>query len=406
MNLTYDAIAADGARVRDSLQANSIKEAVESLRRRGLLVTSIEQSPEAKVDRKATTLRINPKTVHLRIKQLMMFTRQMAMLLKSGSSVVPAIIAVSKQMKRPEHRRMLEMMRDELEEGKPLADCLQRFPRCFDASYCAVIAAAESSATMPEMFEQLAAMVGKRRSMQNRVIGALVYPALLCGLSINIMGVMFFFVIPRFAEMFKTLDVPLPQSTKVMMVIANGLRSGWYVVALGIVILVGAVIFLVRSDVGRQWLSNVQTRIIIVGVLMSRLIQARLFRIVGTLLEAHVGLLDALALARGVTRNDQFQGLLDRIEDAVSRGDSISSAMDRGKLINASIIQAIRTGEQSGRMGEAITYAADVMDEENSELLGTLTRLVEPVILILMGVVVGTVAISLFMPLLDMTAAV
>jgi len=406
MNLTYDAIAADGARVRDSLQANSVKEAIESLRRRGLLVTSIEPAPEAKVDRRATTQRINPNTVHLRIKQLMMFTRQMAMLLKSGSSVVPAIIAVSKQMKRPEHRRMLEMMRDELEEGKPLAECLQRFPRSFDASYCAVIAAAESSATMPEMFEQLATMVNKRRSMQNRVIGALVYPALLCGLSVNIMGVMFFFVIPRFAEMFQSLDVPLPQSTKIMMAMANGLRSGWYLVAIAIGGLIATAVFLIRSDMGRQWLSNIQTRVFVVGILMSRLIQARLFRIVGTLLQAHVGLLDALTLARGVTRNDQFHRLLDRIEEAVAKGDSISSAMDRGNLINASIVQAIRTGEQSGRMGEAITYAADVMDEENSELLGTLTRLVEPVILILMGVVVGTVAISLFMPLLDMTAAV
>lgn len=407
MNLTYEAIASDGSRVNDHLQAASVKEGIESLRRRGLMVTRIEPDHSHHADEPVLDVKgLSPNRVKWSNKQLMMFTRQMAMLLRAGSSLVPAIIAVSKQMRRLEHRRMMEVIREDLEEGKTLADAIRRFPRCFDVSYCAVIAAGESSATLPDMFERLGQMVNKKRSMQNRVVGALIYPALLITLSVAIMCVMMFFVMPRFAKMFESLAVELPASTKMLLNSANTIRSHWYVIAIVVAALAGCLVYLFRSKRGQQWLSDVQTRIFLVGRLMSRLIQAKTFRILGTLLEARVGLLDALVLARGVTRNSEFQAFFDRIDEAVTKGDSISAAMDQVRLINPSIVQAIRTGEQSGQLGEAITYAADIIDDENTELLNTLTRLVEPAILIFMGVVVGIVAISLFMPLFDMTSAV
>ena len=407
MNLTFEAIASDGARVRDCLEAVSVKEGIDSLRKRGLMVIRIEPDASRQpADRTATQADSDSARVKLPVKQLMLITRQLAMLLKSGSALVPAIVSVSRQMCRPEHRRMLEIIREDLEAGRPLTESLRRFPRCFDVAYCAVVAAGESSATLPEMFERLAGSVGKRRSMQNRIIGALIYPALLIMLSANIMAVMLFFVVPRFAVMFENLSVELPRSTKFMLAASSMMQSYWYVAVLVIAAAVSGAIYLVRSPRGLQWASNMQTRVFILGRLMSRLIQAKTFRILGTLLEARVGLLDALELARGVTRNRQFQDLYERIDEAVTNGESVSGVLEGTSLINPAIVQAIRTGEQSGRLGEAITFAADVVDEENTELLNTLTRLVEPVILIVMGLVVGTVAVSLFMPLFDMTAAV
>jgi len=310
------------------------------------------------------------------------------------------------QMKYPDHRRMLDLMTEDLEQGVTLTDSLRKYPRSFDAAYCAVVAAGESSAMLPEMFGQLATIIGKRRIMRNKIIGALVYPALLMVLSVAILSVMMFFVVPRFAGMFSSLGVELPLTTKMIMDAAQGLRQSWIIIlALVAAVVIGAV-YLLKADRGRQILANVQIRVPVVGRLMSRLIQGRSFRVLGMLLEAHVGLLEALDLARRVTGNDRFQLLYSRLQDSVTSGESVSGPVEQCGLVSPSIVQAIRTGEQSGRLGESITYVADVLDEENAELLTAVTKLIEPLVLIVMGLIVGAVAISLFMPLFDMTSAV
>lgn len=349
---------------------------------------------------------INPASITMPAGQLMLFTRQMAMLLTSGSGIVPALTAIGPQMRSLQHRAMLEAIRSDLEEGLTLTDALSRYPRAFDASYCAVVAAGESSARLPQMFARLALIVGKRRAMRNRVIGSLIYPALLICLSVKIMAVMLFFVVPRFAGMFTTLGVEVPVTTRLLLQLAGALRGYWYLFALALAAVISGVVYIVRSDKGRQFVADVQIRIPLLGRLVSRLIQAQTFRILGMLLEARVGLLEALDLARGVTRNQRFQELYSTMCDSVTRGDSISAALDAHNLISPTIIQAVRTGEQSGRLGEAISYTADVLDEENTELLAVVTKLIEPLVLIVMGIIVGAVAIALFMPLFDMTSAV
>jgi len=405
VNLTYEAINAEGKQIRDVLAASSVDDGVEQLRRQGMFVTHITPQDEESAARSAHSS-ASLHNISLSTKQLVLFTRQMAMLLKSGSALAPALASIAKQMKRIEHRRMVEQIREELEEGNTLADAVKRFPRTFDPSYCAVIAAGESSATLPEMFARLADIVGKRRSMQNRIVGAMIYPTLLVFLSIKILGVMMFFVVPRFAGMFGSLGVDLPASTKIMLSSSALLRAHWYIPIGVLAAVVSGIVFLVRRASGQQLMADIQIRIPLIGRLMSRLIQAKTFRVLGMLLEARVGLLEALSLASRVTRNRAFQKLYGDLDDAVSRGESIASTLEISHQIDPSIVQAVRTGEQSGRLGESISYVADVLDEDNTELLNTLTRLVEPMILIVMGLIVGIVAVSLFMPLFDMTAAV
>lgn len=164
--------------------------------------------------------------------------------------------------------------------------------------------------------------------------------------------------------------------------------------------------FAIRSARGRQWITDVTPRIPVVGKLISGLIQGETFRVLGMLMEAHVGVLEAIELVRGVTSNKRFQQLYDGMESEVTSGGSISVALETSGLISPAICHAVRTGEESGQLGSAATYVADVLDEDNTELIDTLTKLVEPAILIVMGFVVGSVAVSLFMPLFDMTSAV
>jgi type IV pilus assembly protein PilC len=143
-----------------------------------------------------------------------------------------------------------------------------------------------------------------------------------------------------------------------------------------------------------------------IGRLASGLIQGQVFRTLGMLIEARVSVLESLDLARRATNNDRFQQMFDRIENAVTGGASFSDTMEASGLIDPAVCQAVRTGEESGNLGGAMSYAADVLDEDNTELVHTVTRLLEPVIIIVMGLIVGVVAVSLFMPLFDITTMV
>ena len=406
MNLTYEAIDGSGRNVTDVVEAPSVREAVESLRGKGLFVTHIARAKVEQIQQRLAAASSELSRVRFSLRQLVMFTRQMAMLLASGSAVVPALNALNRQIKDVRQRAVIRQIVADLEEGHTFADALRKYPAVFDSSYCAVIAAGEASAMLSPMFTKLAGIMGKRKAMRNKVLGAITYPALLILLCVGIVNVLLFFVIPRFGDMFDTLGVALPASTQTMLVLSGWLREWWSVPAgLGVVAIIAGV-YLVKSPAGRQVLSDAQIQVPLIGRVMSRLIQAELLRVLGMLIEAKVGVLDALDLARGVTRNRRYGLLCDEVEEAVTSGNSISQAMEKSELLDAGICQAVRTGEESGSLGGAISYVADVLDEENSELIDVVTKLIEPVILIGMGVVVGVVAISLFMPLFDITAAV
>lgn len=403
MILTYEAVDSRGRTSSDSVEAASKQEAVAQLRREGLFVMSIAEGAGRAVA--SDFLRAGDRRDRLPLAVLVMFTRQMTMMLRSGSSVVPAVSAIRRQMKNPAHAAIFDKMIADLEDGVTLTDALRQHPRTFDAVYCAVVAAGEASASLPKMFERLAGSVSKRRALRNKILGSLAYPVLLICMSTSILFSLLFFVVPRFNDMFIQLDVEAPASTKILLAFSAFLASHWLLVLVAVCVIVGGATVGLMSRRGRQWRSNVQIRIPIVGRLRSRLIQGEVFRTMGTLLEARVGVLESLELVRESTQNDRFQALFARIEETVTSGGNLSTACEESGLVEPYICQAIQTGESSGCIGEALLFSSDILDETNSELLSTVMKLLEPVILIAMGFVVGSVAISLFLPLFDLTAA-
>ncbi len=405
MNLTYQALDPSGKRVTDVIEAGDVREAVEKLRRSGLLVTEI--TPAASKPRAAPARgRRRAADARLTLKPLLFLTKQMAMLLKSGAGVVPALTAVRRQLRKPGHIAIVNQLISDLEQGAPLADAMGKHPRSFEPSYRAVIAAGEASATLPDMFERLCGILGRRRALRNKIIGALAYPAFLTFLCTKVLLVLLLFVIPRFAGMFETLRLDLPASTEFLLHVSTSLRAYWEWLVVGAGTFIIAITVGLASAAGRQFLINVQTEVPLFGRLASRLIQGQLFRTLGTLIECRVGLLEALELCRGVTSNARFQKLIHDIEGSVTAGDQISAALMRSGFISPSIYYSVHTGEESGNLGPAISFCAQSLEDDNAELIGTITRLFEPMILLIMGLVVGTVAVSLFLPLFDMTAAI
>ena len=406
MIVEYTAVDRAGRQVSDTVDAADVRSAVDTLRKKSMFVTHAAEKHDGAPRPTARAVRHKGQQVKLSIRQLTMFTRQMAMLLTSGSGVVPALQSIAKQFEKPAPRQMVRQLCTDLEEGNTLAEALRKFPRTFDSTYCALVAAGEASATLTEMFTRLAKIIGKRRAMRNKAMGAMAYPTLLSALSVNILGVLMFFVLPRFKDMFKTLNVPLPGTTQLMLIVADFARTYWYGVLAAMLAAGFGIVTFAVSDRGRTWLSNLLLHVPILGKLMSGLIQGETFRVLGMLIEARISVLESIDLVRGVTGNRRFQQLYESMENDISGGGSISQSLERSGLISAGICQAIHTGEDSGQLGVSMNYVADILDEDNTELINTVTKLVEPLILIVMGVVVGFVAVSLFLPLFDVTSAI
>lgn len=403
MKLAYKGIDSAGVSVSDVIEAASISQAVESLHEQGLFVTDITESDgRAKkvVSRRAPA---KPKSARLKIGELLFFTRQMAMLLRAGSPVVPALVAIGKQMKGPAGT-VINGIRGDMEGGRGLADSMREFSSSFPATYVAVIGAGEMSANLPDMFTRLASLVSGKREIRNRVLAATAYPALLICLSASIVTTMVVFVVPRFKSLFASLNSPLPTSTRIMFATSQALREHWPWAVGAAVVIVCSMLVVCKSRAGRRWLCDVQTRLPLVGKLLTRLMVAQMYRVLGLLLESRVGLMESLTLSGRISDNRDYQALQATMIAAVESGSRLGEAMQQSKLISPSIAQAVGIGEESGNLDQAMLFVADVMDEENAQLISAITKLIEPLILIVMGFVVGGIALSLFVPLFDLAA--
>ncbi len=406
MILTYDAIDESGHESTATIDSPNQRQAVEQLRHKGLYVTRITESSDKGPGRKSRFLRSGVLSGRLPIKLLAQTTRQMSMLLRAGSGIVPAFQSLQRQMTKPSHAALIGQVVADLEDGQTLTETLRRHPRTFDGVYCAIVAAGEASGALAEMFARLSLIVGKTRAMRKKILGALAYPALLMAMCSQIFLVLLFFVLPRFNGMFIQLGVETPAMTQAMLTTGDILRSYWPIIA-GVLLAGGmALAWTFTQDGGRQWASDAQLRIPIVGRLRGRLIQGQVLRTLGMLLESRVNLLEAVELTRQSTRNRRFQNMFDGLEEAVTSGGRLSTAFEESRLVEPYICQAIHTGEDAASLGEAMTFCADILDETNEEYVNVVTKLLEPAILIVMGFVVGAVAISLFIPLFDMTSAI
>lgn len=403
MNITYDAVDREGRKLSASLDAPSVRDALEELHRKGLFVTKVRERRETVVER----VSVGPAAADgLPIGTLAVFTRQMAMLLRAGTGVVPAMQAIRRQMRRASHRVLIGQIISDVEGGLPLAEALRKRPRAFDPVYCAAVSAGEASGTLDRMYERLAAIVGKRRAIRNKVLGALTYPCVLILLCASILSIILFFVLPRFAAMFKQLSVETPMVTRILLGIGAYLRTNWPYVVGALILSVSAIVWVGVSSPGRRLLADAQLYVPLYGRLRAKLLLAQILRTMGMLLQSGVAVLETIELLRSTTQNRRFLVLFNQMIADVTGGGLVSNALQYAPHVDPLMQQAVRTGEESGELAGSLLYCADVLDESNGELLNTLTKLIEPLILITMGIIVGGVAISLFVPLFDLTSAI
>jgi len=421
MKLAYEAFDKTGQKVSDVIEAVGIAEATEDLRKQDLFVADITPVKGSSGPRKkrrrggGDTAAVGTQIGSLvkvpvrgtktrKLKTLAMFTRQLYVLVSSGTTLVQALSALERQIKDPGWRSAVGNVRAALEGGSSLSDALALRPDCFDSVYCHMIAAGESSGELAGMLDRLAELTHKRLHVRSAIQGAMIYPCLLSVMAISVLVLLMVFVIPRFAELFDSLDAPQPPSTAVLVAASDIARNYWWALITGIVVVIVGLKTYFRSDGGRRAYDTFVLRLPKIGGIVRNFATARIVRMLGVLLESRVPVLEALTLTGDTTSNIHYAELLKRAERAVAQGQEISSVLGDTDLITPAVYEATRSGEKSGQVGPLLLNLAEFLDEENEVTLKALTSIIEPVILIVMGLLVGFVALSMFMPLFDVTS--
>jgi len=404
MRLAYVAFDRSGRRVTDTIDAAGAGAAAEILRRQGLFVTEVTAQAEAQRARQAAGPRKARGSRSRRLKDLAILARQLHALVSCGTPLVQALTALERQTKRGPWRDCLGDVRAKVEEGLPMSVAIDGHPAYFDSVCRSLIAAGESSGTLPAMLDRLAAMTRKEVHVRSAITGAMAYPTLLLVVAAAVMAVMLIVVIPKFGDLFTSLHVALPPTTAMLVALSGWLEAWWWAVVVSVVALVvGLKVVLARAATHRA-IDTLLLRLPVVSPLTRGFATARIARVLGVLIESHVNILEALNLTRAAVSNHHYADLVSRAEAAVTRGQPISTAFSETDLVPPSIAEAVRSGEQSGQVGRLLLNVADFLDEENEVVLRSLTSIIEPVILIFMGLVVGLVAVSMFLPLFDLTA--
>ncbi|MCB9844940.1 MAG: type II secretion system F family protein [Phycisphaeraceae bacterium] len=403
MKFAYTAYDRAGKPDGGQIEAAAEAEAVERLRRQGLFVVEVRPAPDGEDSR--TPRRAKGGKVRQKHKRLSNTLRQLSILISTGTTIVEALSAVERQTSDGAWRAVLSDIRQRVEQGESLSSAMGAHPGCFDSVSQSLVAAGESGGNLHVMLDRLGALLRQQQKMRASLIGSMVYPCLLITVSVCVLTMMIVFVLPRFAGMFEDLGLPLPASTQALMAVSDAIRTWWWAGLAGLVGLgTGGVVWL-RTPPGRRAFDSTLVRLPIFGRIARDLQVGRIARLLGTLMEGRVPLLESIELTRRSLGNVLYRELLDRAQDMVTRGEPMSAALASSALVPESMTEAVRSGERSGAVGRVLSELATYIEEDNETLVRSLTSILEPIILLGLGVVVSIVALSMFLPLFDLAAA-
>lgn len=407
MKFRYRAFDKAGKVKSEVIEAGTAAEVTEVLRRQGLFASEVK--PES--ERAAGAARPSGGGGGggggggARTRNLASFTRQLSVLVRTGTPLVDAMQALEKQTSDPKWLRVISGVREKVEEGQTLSEALSNYPKAFDSVCRSLVRAGESGGNLGDMLERLSELVRKQLKIRQQLIGAMVYPCVLIMVSIGVTLTMLLFVMPRFSGLFSSLDVPLPPTTKILMSSSAFLVKYWWGVLGGLIAVIVGFLWWVRTPGGMRTRDTVLLRAPQVGRLIRGLGTARFARLMGVLLQSKVPMLECLELTRQASPNIHYARLLANAQERLQQGEPLSAAIREGNIIDPSVCEAVRSGERTGQVGAVLSSMADFIEEQNEVVIKSLTSLVEPLILISLGVIVGLMATSMFLPLFDLTAS-
>ena len=335
-------------------------------------------------------------------KALCTFTRQFSTLQDAGLPVLRSLKILEHQMKPGVLKNALIDVVDDVESGSTLSEAFGKHPKCFDRLYVNMVKAGEAGGALETILQRLADFKEKSQSLKRRVTGAMVYPVVVILVAIGILTFIMLYIIPKFEKIFKDFGLTLPWLTLKLMETSRWFAQYWYTLPLfplGLWLLLK----LIRlNKTGAYALDRIKLWTPILGTIVEKTIVARTCRTLGTLVASGVPILEALSITRETCNNAVFERAYTRVYESIREGDTIAQPMKESRLVDDMVVNMIDVGEETGELDRMLYKIADVYDEEVDVLVDGLISLLEPLMIVALGLIIGTIVVALFMPLIKL----
>jgi len=339
-------------------------------------------------------------------KDILHFTSQLAVMVRAGISLQETLEAIAEQADNRKFQRVLRDLKLRIEEGNSFSQALAEHPQVFTNLYVNMVAAAEVSGSLSDMLQKLAEYLDEEADTRSQVKSAMVYPIIIATMAISVTTFLLCFVLPRFTNIFAGKEHLLPMPTKILMASSALLRCWWYVLIPSIGAAMWGFHYFVSTTTGRLWWDKTKLVLPLISTLCRSLYITRSLHTMGVLTRAGVPILNTLSITAHISGNVLYKRMWLGIHEEVRQGKKIAQSLSRYKLMPSSVVQMIRSGEDSGNMAEVLRDISSFYGRELRTVIKTVTSMIEPIMIVLMGVLVGFIAMSIILPIFKMSSLV
>jgi len=381
-----------GAQVQGSLKAKSKEDLERVLRQNRILVTSITK--------KAPDINIKFGTGISRL-DISRFTRQFATMIGAGLPMVQCLEIMASQTDSVELGKVITQVKEGVQGGATLADALARHPKVFDQLYSNMVQAGEIGGALDVILMRLAAYREKSDQLIRKVKGAMVYPSVIVVVAAGVTFGMLTFIVPVFAKMFGGLNAELPMPTQYVLAISHFLQDYFLVLSIGMIAFVGGILWWKKTPTGALLFDKFMLMTPIFGNLIRKSAVARFTRTLGTLLSSGVSIIEAMEITAKTAGNVVIANAINKSVLSIAEGDTITGPLKESGVFPPMVTQMIAVGEKTGGLDDMLSKIADFYDEEVDEAVTALTSIIEPIIIVFMGIVIGGILIAMYLPMFD-----
>lgn len=399
---TYVARARNGSKQRGSVVANNRQAAMQMLAQRGLTADKVtEKSGAAK-----GAGRVNKR---IKSNDLLIFTRQLSTIVSAGLPLLQGLDILADQTDDPNFSAVIESVAQDVESGETFSDALRKYPKAFPDLYVSMVRAGEAGGDLDGVLLQLADYLEATEDLKRRIKSAMTYPIVAFSIILLISAGLIVFVVPQFAEIFNSFGgKQLPAPTRVLIAISNFLRQPWAILAM---VIVGAGIFFGlraygSTKTGRFNIDAAKLRLPVFGKLIGKTSISRFTRTLSTLTRSGVAILQALEIVERTAGNEVFAKAIRHAADSVRNGETLAEPLTRAEVFPAMVTRMIAVGEKTGALEQMLMKISDFYDSEVRAMVDQMTSLIEPILIVMMGLIVGGIVIALFMPILGLSQLV
>ena len=408
----YEAMDHAGAEVTGTIDAESEGEAQQLIRDQDLFVTKIteegrkKKKKEKKGDKKGGARRRKAgggfSIGRVGGKQLCQFTRQLSTLQDAGLPILRSLMILEGQSKSGPLKTSLVGVIEDIQSGSTLSEAMAKQPKAFDDLYVNMVKAGEAGGALEVILQRLAEFKERAQSLKRKVVGAMIYPAAVISVAILIVSGIMVFIIPKFKKIFEGFDVELPDITIVLLNASDWFATYWWVLVVSPIAFVLTIKLIKKNKTGAFVIDWIALKLPLLGKILQKSTVARTMRTLGTLIASGVPILEALTIARDTAGNNVFKRAFDNIHSSIREGEAIAVPLREARIVDDIVVNMVDVGEETGALDTMMYKVAEVYDEEVAVAVDGLISMLEPIMVVVLGFIVGFIVIALFMPLVKL----